>query len=113
MLDHLKLILRLPFAPLAFIIALLAAIALAYSLAHAEPATDIPREQPTTATGFAICENGKELLVAVVFTYPSGRILRFDVEHMHGISTAQELAHYATAAADQKLYAVSCGTTET
>ena len=73
------------------------------------PATDLPKEQPVTATGF-ICQrgNGQKGVVAIVFTYPSGVVVRVDLEHMHGLADAQELTHYASSAKDQSVYVVAC-----
>lgn len=75
----------------------------------APPATiDLPREVPATATGFLKCENGRQMVVAVIFTYPSGKFVRVDLENMHGLESAQELIEYARSAPDQKVYGIDC-----
>lgn len=69
--------------------------------------SDIPREQPATATGFLVCYPGQSTkgVVAVIFTYPSGKVLRFDKNHMHGLKDSNELMRYASSADDQAIYA--------
>jgi hypothetical protein len=69
----------------------------------------LPHEKPLSATGFVCVVGDKQpKLVAVVFTYPSGKLVRVDIDHMHGLADASELSKYAQSADDQKVYAVGC-----
>jgi hypothetical protein len=87
-----------------------------YKAYSQEPPTDLPREQPATATGFIYCEpaTGHRLIVAVIVTYKSGKVVRFDIEHMHGITSVVELEKYADSAPDSAVYGSGpCNSTAT
>jgi hypothetical protein len=75
----------------------------------------LPREAPATATGFVVCKPGQKTqrVVAIVFTYPSGRMIRVDWEHLYGFKDANEMYKYAMAAPDQAVYTVGCGEVST
>lgn len=72
----------------------------------AKPDTDLPHEQPLTATGFVYCEPGtdRKSIVAVVMTYPSGAFVRFDKDHMHGLTSVADLVKYADSAGNTAVY---------
>jgi hypothetical protein len=75
--------------------------------AHADEA--LPREKPATATGF-FCKGNTAtsiIVVAIVITYPSGKVVRIDTDHMYGLD-ANSAIKYASAADDQKVYQVNC-----
>jgi hypothetical protein len=76
--------------------------------ANAEAPT-IPDEPPMTATSFACADNNghKARIVATVVTYPSGKTMRFDADHMHGF-TVKQLAAYADSAKDSLVYWEVC-----
>lgn len=87
-----------------------------HSAFAADADTDLPREQPLTATGFVYCEPGtdKRMIVAVVMTYPSGAFVRFDKDHMHGMTSVAELVKYADTAANTAVYGAGlCGSQST
>lgn len=93
-----------------------AALTLAFSAIAAPPAatpiestSDLPHEQPVSATGFMQCQKaGVVNVIAIILTYPSGKVVRVDMHHMHGFTDAGELVKYATAAGDQVIYKIDC-----
>jgi hypothetical protein len=68
--------------------------------------SDLPSDPPLTATGFSAMNpaTNKCGLVAIVFTYKgSDQVVRFDMDHMHGMTVAQLVA-YADGAKDTSVY---------
>ena len=90
------------------------ALALAFKAARAEDApTDLPREQPISATGFVYCTGSQKLIVGVVITYPSGKVVRFSKDNMHGLSLP-DLVKYADSVENSAIYgAGACDSTTT
>jgi hypothetical protein len=82
--------------------AALLAVLLFARWSHADE-MDLPREQPLTATGFVYCNAGQKLIVGVVITYPSGKVVRFSKDHMHGL-TLPDLVKYADSIEDSAIY---------
>lgn len=78
--------------------------------AHSAPPEALPHEKPASATGFMKCQQGSDvvMVIAIVFTYPSGKYVRVDMQHMYGMPNAGDLVKYATSADDQKIYKIDC-----
>lgn len=90
-----------------------AALLIVLCVAHAADTSsdDVPRLPPITSTAF-VCDigtgiGGVEMVVAVVVTYSTGAIVRFDAHHLHGFTVAQ-LMQYADSAKDPILYIAAC-----
>lgn len=77
-------------------------------VAHAaDPTADVPHLPPQHSTAF-VCEvSGRNLVVAVSVSYSTGAVLRFDADHMHGLTVAQLMAYHDTAP-DSQIYIVRC-----
>ena len=66
---------------------------------------------PRSATGFTQCTpQGERVVIAVVIVMADGTVVRYDHDHMHGLSL-QALLDLAGTAKDQLVYGVDCNGT--
>ena len=69
------------------------------------------RPKPLTATVVGVCEHHNPAIMVVIFTYPTGKVLVVDGQHMQGFKSPQELIQYAATAETTNSYAQTCGDT--
>jgi hypothetical protein len=84
----------------------LACSAIMLSTAYAAP--EVPKEPPVSATSFVICGEHGPQLVSMIVTFADGKVLRIDLDQMHGFTIPQEIMAYGESAKDKYGYYVKC-----
>lgn len=72
---------------------------LATALTLAADKADKPLPRPVSATEVVVCQRAEPVILVMILTFADGTVVRFDADHMHGM-TVQQLVAYASLAKD-------------